>query len=84
MKYSDIDPFNEENWEDIPCECELNDERRFPSKYLNYGRTHIGYCEKCNKKWIIGSNLFSSWRYENQDIWNKNLEFLERFLYTGA
>jgi hypothetical protein len=31
--------------------------------YANAGRTHIFYCKAHRTRWIVGANLFSSWRY---------------------
>ena len=42
--------------------------------YLNIGRGHWMVCDKCKIKWFIGSNLFSSWREENEEIWKSNSE----------
>jgi hypothetical protein len=29
-------------------------------------------CDKCRIKWLIGANLFSSWRYQIPDAWVAN------------
>ena len=38
----------------------------------NIGRNHWEYCELHKQAWQIGSNLFSSWREENDEIWEAN------------
>jgi hypothetical protein len=35
--------------------------------YLNAGRSHRFYCEEHRKSWCVGSNLFSSWRFETEE-----------------
>jgi hypothetical protein len=35
--------------------------------YINAGRTHIFFCREHRTRWIIGANLFSSWRDETED-----------------
>jgi hypothetical protein len=40
--------------------------------YLNVGRAHWMVCESCRIKWLIGDNLFSSWRSQNMRIWEAN------------
>ena len=35
--------------------------------YLNVGRGHWYYCDVHKTRWWIGSNLFSSWRFETED-----------------
>jgi len=36
-------------------------------------------CDKCRIKWLIGANLFSSWRYQNVDIWMANEKKLRKY-----
>lgn len=40
--------------------------------YFNIGRSHWFYCDNCKAKWCEGTNLFSSWHYENEKIWIRN------------
>ena len=35
--------------------------------------------DKCRIKWFIGANLFSSWRYQNEDIWIANEKKLRKY-----
>lgn len=46
---------------------------------LNVNRDHWMVCEKHRTRWCIGSNLFSSWRHENEDIWKRNRETLDGY-----
>ena len=46
---------------------------------LNIGRAHWMVCDECRIKWFIGENLFSSWRRQNQMIWNENSERLKEY-----
>lgn len=34
--------------------------------YINAGQDHWSVCDTHRTKWWIGSNLFSSWRYESE------------------
>jgi hypothetical protein len=36
-------------------------------RYLNIGKGHWYYCEEHKVRAFIGSNLFSSWRYETEE-----------------
>ncbi len=45
----------------------------------NIGRQHWAYCEACCVKFMVGENLFSSWREQSEEDWKKNREFLEDF-----
>ena len=40
--------------------------------HLNVERTHWGVCHTHKTCWSIGSNLFSSWRYETEQQWIEN------------
>jgi hypothetical protein len=44
--------------------------------YLNIGRVHWYYCDAHRVKWCIGSNLFSSWRDEDEPTWQRNAQHL--------
>lgn len=55
------------------CECE-ND-----VYYLNIGRHHFWVCDNCQKYLYFGSNLLSSWRDENKEIWKRNKARLSRY-----
>jgi hypothetical protein len=35
--------------------------------FLNVGRNHWFYCAEHKTKWIVGFNLFSSWRNQTED-----------------
>ena len=47
-------------------------------EYLNNGADHWMLCPDHKVTWRIGSNLFSCWRTENEQIWNANRETLEQ------
>ncbi len=44
--------------------------------YRNIGRAHWFFCDAHRTRWCVGSNLFSSWRYEHEGIWRQNGEHL--------
>jgi hypothetical protein len=47
--------------------------------YLNLGRSHWESCSKHKTKWLIGENLFSCWRDETAEVWEKNAQLLEGY-----
>jgi hypothetical protein len=47
--------------------------------YLNIGHEHWYHCHIHRTKWRAGSNLFSSWRYEDETIWQRNADHLADF-----
>jgi hypothetical protein len=34
--------------------------------YVNIGRSHWFKCDEHQTRWLVGSNLFSSWQYETE------------------
>jgi len=47
--------------------------------YMNVERAHWMVCDKCQIKCLIGANLFSSWRYQNDDVWQANEVKLRKY-----
>ena len=41
-------------------------------KYPNDERDHWFFCDRHKTKWRAGSNLFSSWREEDDEVWQLN------------
>ena len=50
--------------------------------YFNVERDHYFYCLLCRCMWLRGSNLFSSWRDEDRDIWNRNATRFNSFEFV--
>jgi uncharacterized protein YeaO (DUF488 family) len=46
---------------------------------MNIGRAHWMVCDVCKIKWLIGSNLFSSWRYESEETWIANSKHIKDY-----
>ena len=47
--------------------------------YLNIGREHWFYCDRHKARWLFGSNLFSGWREETEEDWQRNRDRLATF-----
>jgi hypothetical protein len=45
--------------------------------WANVARNHYVYCKTHGVYWYVGSNLLSSWREEDESIWNANESLLE-------
>jgi hypothetical protein len=45
--------------------------------YLNVGRSHWFVCDIHRTRWCAGSNLFSSWLDEDDEVWAANVKLLE-------
>jgi len=43
-------------------------------RLFNIGRCHYVACDSCRTYIFVGANLMSSWRRENEDIWQKNFD----------
>lgn len=41
---------------------------------LNVGKTHWYVCHTHKVRWMVGANLFDSWRHETQEDWQRNAE----------
>ena len=48
--------------------------------YLNVEREHRFMCNKHMTKWLIGSNLFSGWRDEGEEVWLRNQYRLQNYM----
>lgn len=84
--FSEVDPYGEEIWVDHSkeynpdkplgdCQC-----GNYDNKYLNIFKAHYGYCTDCGTYWHIGTNLFSSWKDEDEEQWKKNANFLRNLI----
>jgi hypothetical protein len=47
---------------------------------MNIGRDHWFVCDDHKTKWLVGSNLFSSWREENEETWRQNAQRLADYV----
>jgi hypothetical protein len=47
--------------------------------YLNLRRDHWMVCHACKTRWVIGANLFSSWRDETEADWERNYLLLSGY-----
>lgn len=47
--------------------------------FMNVGREHWFVCQEHKTKWFVGSNLFSSWRYQSEEVWEENARILEGY-----
>jgi hypothetical protein len=83
--FYDFDPYGEEIWDDKSkeqnpdkplgdCEC-----GKYDNRYVNVFKTHYGYCSNCMTCWEIGTNLFSSWKDEDDERWKNNANFLKNY-----
>lgn len=51
---------------------------------VNTGRGHWGVCDKCRTCILLGSNLTSSWRSENERIWRRNSARMDGYEHFGC
>jgi hypothetical protein len=47
--------------------------------YLNVERDHWFKCDEHKVRWHVGSNLFTSWHGEDEEIWEKNARILSEY-----
>ena len=48
-------------------------------EYRNVHKAHWFVCHECKTRWHGGSNLFSSWRHEDEATWDRNIELLRTY-----
>ncbi len=49
---------------------------RLPDLRANLGSDNYMACSVCQTFWCVGSNLFSDWRVETEEIWARNRAML--------
>ncbi len=52
--------------------------------FLNVGRDHWFRCDAHKTCWWHGSNIFSGWRDENEEIWRQNVQLLGTYTKVEA
>ena len=52
--------------------------------YLNVEREHWFVCHEHKTKWRAGSNLFSSWHEEDEEVWQRNRFRLAEFMAVDS
>ena len=52
--------------------------------FVNVERTHWFVCDAHKTKWNVGSNLFSCWRRQDEEIWQQNFKMLEEYREVEA
>lgn len=50
-----------------------------PTRLFNISRDHFVACDTCRTYIHVGSKLMSSWKWENEAIWQRNEERLEGY-----
>jgi hypothetical protein len=61
------------------CVAEAPPGMKHETHIVNVGRNHWRYCQRHKVKWRIGANLFSSWKEETEEEWQRNAEMLASF-----
>ena len=54
------------------CFADVRCKHGHGTRLFNIGRCHYVACDTCRTFVFVGSNLMSSWRLENQDVWDRN------------
>jgi hypothetical protein len=61
------------------CFAEVKCLHGHPTRLFNIGRDHFVACDTCRTYVHVGSKLMSSWKWENESIWQRNEERLEGY-----
>lgn len=49
------------------------------TRLFNIGRGHFVACDRCRTCIHVGSNLMSSWRQEDREVWQRNSDSVKRY-----
>jgi hypothetical protein len=52
------------------------------TRLFNIGRGHFVACDTCRTYIHVGSNLMSSWRQEDDRVWQRNRESVEGYEFV--
>ena len=52
--------------------------------FVNIGKLHYFVCDTHKTKWWVGSNLFSCWRRQDEEIWEQNFAMLAEYREVEA
>ena len=61
------------------CFCDVKCRFGHETRLFNIGRGHYVACDTCRTFVFVGSNLLSSWRLENEDVWRRNSRSIEGY-----
>ena len=67
------------NFELGECFCDVKCRHGHEIRLFNIGRGHYVACDACRTFMFVGSNLLSSWRQENEDVWRRNSRSIEGY-----
>ena len=65
------------------CFCDVKCRFGHETRLFNIGRGHYVACDTCRTFVFVGSNLLSSWRLENEDVWKSNCQSIEGYEEVG-
>ena len=61
------------------CFCDVKCRHGYETRLFNIGRGHYIACDTCRTFMFVGSNLMSSWRQENKNVWRRNSRSIEGY-----
>lgn len=47
--------------------------------FINVNRVHYFVCHLHNTQWEVGQNLFSGWREETPEVWERNRQIVDSY-----
>ena len=62
------------NFELGECFADVRCRHGHPVRLFNINRGHWVACDTCRTCMLVGSNLMSSWREEDEAVWRRNHE----------
>jgi hypothetical protein len=62
------------------CFAEVTCIHGHPTRLFNIGRDHYVACDTCKTVIAVGRNLTSSWKWENEAIWQRNSDKVQDYM----
>lgn len=72
---------NENNFDLGECFCDIKCIHGHPIRLFNLGSSHYAACDSCRSYTFLGENIMSSWRNENNSLWQKNSNSIKGYKF---
>jgi len=63
----------------VPPPVDVECRHGHKTRLFNIGRNHFVACDECRTWMWAGNNVFSDWKYESKELWEKNRESIKGY-----
>jgi len=71
-----------DNFELGDCFADVRCRFSHKTRLFNLHRGHYVACDECRRFILVGSNLTSCWRQEDEDVWRKNYDSVKGYKFV--